>query len=128
MPTATEQRVYALLHRMPDEGLAAAKQLFWTELNYDRVNAPLSRRNWPQRTAGVLSGDPHILAHHESQFGTFEIIHAQLTSHPAGRGFPLSLMAERGAYPKSCTSWTCVLCETLAWPEPLPPGGNTHRN
>ena len=30
-------------------------------------------------------------------------------------------------YPKSCTSCTCVLCETLAWPEPLPPGGNAYR-
>ena len=28
-------------------------------------------------------------------------------------------------YPKSCTSLTCVLCETLACPEPLPPGEYT---
>ena len=36
MPTPTEQRVYDLLRRMPTGGLSAAKQLFWTELNYDR--------------------------------------------------------------------------------------------
>ena len=95
MPTATEQRVYDLLHRMPGDGLAAVKQLFWTELNYDRVNAPLSRRNWPGRAAAALADDPHILAHHKSHFGTFEIIHAQLTPSQVSRGFPLSLTAER---------------------------------
>jgi integrase len=34
----------------------------------------------------------------------------------------------QGPYPKSCTSLTCVLCEALARPEPLPPGGHTYRN
>jgi len=36
-------------------------------------------------------------------------------------------VTEIGPYPKSCTSWTCVLCETLTWPEPLPPGGDTNQ-
>jgi superfamily I DNA/RNA helicase len=95
MPTEAQERVYKQLQRLPGDGLAAAKQLFWTELNYDRVNAPLSRRHWPERATGVLADDPLILAHHESQFGGFDIIHAQLAPSQVGRGFPLSLTAER---------------------------------
>lgn len=56
MPTPTEQRVYDLLHRMSADGLTAAKQLFWTELNYDRVNERLSTRDWPERV-GEAAGE-----------------------------------------------------------------------
>ena len=54
MPTPTEQRVYD--HRMSADGLTAAKQLFWTELNYDRVNERLSTRDWPERV-GEAAGE-----------------------------------------------------------------------
>ena len=95
MPTKTQERVYKLLHRMPDDGLAAAKQLFWTELNYDRASEPLSRRNWPDRAHDTLAGNPLLLAQHSSQFGSFDVIYAQLAPDQRGRGFPLSLTAER---------------------------------
>jgi hypothetical protein len=34
MPNETQKRVLYLLHLLPTDGLAAAKQLFWTELNH----------------------------------------------------------------------------------------------
>jgi len=95
MTTHTQQRVYDLLGRMPAHGLAAAKQLFWTELNYDRANAPLSRRNWPDRAGDALDGDPIILAQHQSQFGSFDVVYGRLAAAYRGRDFPLSLTAER---------------------------------
>jgi len=95
MTTQTQQRVYDLLGRMPAHGLAAAKQLFWTELNYDRANAPLSRRNWPDRAGDALDGDPIILAQHQSQFGSFDVVYSRLAAAYRGCDFPLSLTAER---------------------------------
>ena len=95
MPTQTEERVYELLQQMPRDGLAAAKRLFWTELNYDHANAPLSRRNWAERAGEALDGDPALLARHESAFGPFDVIYARLSPEPRGRGFPLALTAER---------------------------------
>jgi hypothetical protein len=80
MSTRTQERVYDLLHRMPQAGLAAAKQLFWTELNYDRANDLLPRRGWPDRAQSALESDPLLLAQHRSQFGSFDVISARLTS------------------------------------------------
>ncbi len=91
MPTEVQQRVYDLLHQMSDSGLKAAKQLFWTELNYERANKPLSRRRWPDRAREVLAADPLILAEHDD----FHVLYAPLAEKQRGRAFPLSLMAER---------------------------------
>jgi hypothetical protein len=95
MPTDTDRRVYELLHRMPSEGLATAKQLFWTELNYDHANVLLSHREWPDRARHALAEAPIILARHQSQFGSFDVIYAPLSPEQPGRDFPLSLTAER---------------------------------
>ncbi len=38
------------------------KDLFWSKLNYDRVNKELSRRNWSDRIASELASDPLLLA------------------------------------------------------------------
>lgn len=95
MPTETQDRVYEQLQRLPRDGLAAAKQLFWTELNYDRTSTPLSRRNWPDRAQRALDDEPLLLAQHRSQFGAFDVIYACLSPEYEGRDFPLSLTAER---------------------------------
>lgn len=47
------------------------KHLFWTELNYDRANQPLSTRNWDDNERALVSGDPLLLAEH----GDFHIIY-----------------------------------------------------
>jgi hypothetical protein len=91
----TRRAVYDLLHRMPGEGLPAAKQLFFTELNYPRVDSPLSYRSWPDRVKQTLTGPPILLARHHSQFGDFDVIYAEMSPEWEGRTFPLSVAAER---------------------------------
>ena len=49
----------SLLNLNREKGL---KDLFWTQLNYDRVNQELSRRNWSDRLADELAQDPLLLA------------------------------------------------------------------
>ncbi len=80
---------------MPTDGIEAVKRLFWTELNYDRANEPLSVRGWPDSLKALLQDAPVILAQHQSQFGSFDVIYARLASEQRGRVFPLSLTAER---------------------------------
>ena len=95
MPTDTQQRVYELLHRVPTQGLSAVKQLFCTELNYDHTSELLSDRQWPEGVRPLLEDVPTIIAQHESEFGSFDVIHTRLSAEQHGRTFPLSLAAER---------------------------------
>lgn len=55
-----EQCVLKLLKDL--RGLEPLKKLFWSELNYDRVNQPLSRRGWSQTAANALAEDPILFA------------------------------------------------------------------
>ncbi|MGH3145720.1 MAG: hypothetical protein ACRDTR_07940 [Rubrobacter sp.] len=68
-------------------GLDPLRRLFWSELNYDREDAPLSRRGWPDTVSGVLTEDPVVLA--TGADGGFEVIHRRLDSER------LSLQAAR---------------------------------
>jgi hypothetical protein len=43
-------------------GIENLKQLVLSELNYDRANQTLSRRNWPDGTERLLAEDPLLLA------------------------------------------------------------------
>ena len=43
-------------------GLDDLKQLFWTELNYERENTPLSDRGWPDVARAALAQAPLLLA------------------------------------------------------------------
>ena len=58
-------------------GTEPLKRLFWTELNYERVNRPLSRRGWGETAAGALADDPVLFARGGDDF---HIIHAPLNS------------------------------------------------
>ena len=78
MSSESQDRVHDLLKEMPSHGIKAAKQLFWSELNYDRANQRLSRRKWPERARAVLADAPLILARHETQFGDFDVVYARL--------------------------------------------------
>jgi hypothetical protein len=53
------------------------KQLFWSELNYSRVNTPLSRRGWNATAAGSLAADPVLFA---TGGDGFHIIHSRLST------------------------------------------------
>jgi hypothetical protein len=51
------------------------KQLFWSELNYSRVNTPLSRQKWNAMAAESLAADPVLFA---IGGDGFHIIHSRL--------------------------------------------------
>jgi hypothetical protein len=70
------QSVYKLLSSL--RGLEPLKKLFWSELNYERENQTLSRRNWPEKTAEALTEDPILLA---SGGEDFQVIYARLNSN-----------------------------------------------
>ncbi|MGA3168538.1 MAG: TaqI-like C-terminal specificity domain-containing protein [Terriglobia bacterium] len=56
-------------------GLDPLKQLFWSELNYSRVNTPLSRQKWNATAAESLAADPVLFA---TGGDGFHIIHSRL--------------------------------------------------
>ncbi len=56
-------------------GLEPLKQLFWSELNYSRVNTPLSRRGWNATATDSLAADPVLFA---TGGDGFHIIHSRL--------------------------------------------------
>jgi hypothetical protein len=91
----TTQRVYDLLVQLPKDGLNAAKRLFWTALNYDRVNQPLSDRDWSDAPRAALADTPLLLARYQSASGAFDIIFIKLAAKGGSWVFPLSLSAER---------------------------------
>ena len=95
MADAHTQAVLDLLHALSRTGLPAARRLFWSELNYDRVDEPLPTRAWPAAVSDLLAEEPVLLAQHASPAGNFDIVH--ITLHPEARGhnFPLSVAAER---------------------------------
>ena len=70
-----QQSVLKLLQQF--QGTEPLKQLFWSELNYDRVNTQLSRRGWADAVAGGLADDPLLLA---SGANDFHVIYSRLTS------------------------------------------------
>ncbi len=70
-----QQSVLALLQSC--RGIEPLKQLFWSELNYDRVNQPLTRRGWKEGIASLLADDPVLFA---SGADAFHVIYARLAS------------------------------------------------
>jgi type I restriction-modification system DNA methylase subunit len=59
------------------QGLNPLKELFWSELNYDRENQSLSRRGWSDPVSQLLAEDPLLLASANSEF---HIIYGRLQS------------------------------------------------
>ena len=70
-----EQSVLELLEDLC--GLEPLKKLFWSELNYDRVNQPLSRRGWNQTAANALAEDPVLFAG-GGQNNDFHVVYSRL--------------------------------------------------
>ena len=73
-----QQTVLELLKNL--RGLEPLKELFWSELNYDRVNEPLSRRTWTDTAAQALAEDPVLFAGGGSS-NDFHVIYARLASN-----------------------------------------------
>jgi len=73
-----QQSVHNLLKQFT--GLEPLKQLLWSELNYQRVNQPLSRRDWSTTAATALAEDPILFAS-GGQDDTFHVIYARLANN-----------------------------------------------
>lgn len=72
-----QQTILDLLKNL--KGLEPLKQLFWSELNYERVNQPLSRRGWSDAASTGLTDDPVLFAS-GGQDNEFHVIYARLTT------------------------------------------------
>ncbi len=72
--TGFRQSIYDLLARW--RGLDSLKELFWTQLNYGRVNQPVSTAGWPQAAAEPLGGAPLIFG----EAGEFKILYVPLAA------------------------------------------------
>jgi hypothetical protein len=73
--TDRQQSVLNLLQNL--KGQDQLKQLFWTELSYDKANSPLSRKGWGEQASGALAEDPVLFALGAKDF---HVIHARLKS------------------------------------------------
>jgi len=78
-----QQQVQDLLQGL--RGIEPLKKLFWSELNYQRVNQPLSRRVWPELASNALADDPVLFAS-GGEGGAFHVIYCRLTSQNLSRG------------------------------------------
>ena len=58
------------------KGSESLKELFWSELNYDRVNQPLSRHNFPKGANDALADAPLLFA----ESNDFHILYCRLAS------------------------------------------------
>jgi len=58
--TEHHQTVLSLLQNF--QGPEKLKQLFWSELNYERINQPLPRSRWNETAAKALAEDPLLFA------------------------------------------------------------------
>src|SRR6266480_2334077 len=57
---ANQQSVLELLENL--NGLDPLKELFWNQLNYDRVNQSISRKAWNETASKALADDPLVFA------------------------------------------------------------------
>ena len=60
-------------------GIEPLRELFWTELNYDRQNDEISRRGWTETAKNALTDDPILFATGGID-DDFEVIYAHLNS------------------------------------------------
>lgn len=72
-----QQNVLDLLKQL--RGIEPLKQLFWSELNYQRVNQPLSRRGWTESASNALADDPVLFAG-GGENNDFHVIYSRLAS------------------------------------------------
>src|SRR5438046_3037567 len=74
---ANQQSVLDLLENL--NGLDPLKELFWNQLNYDRVNQSISRKGWNETASKALADDPLVFAG-GGENNDFKIIVGRLNS------------------------------------------------
>jgi len=74
------ERQQTVLNILRDfRGLESLKQLLWSELNYQRVNQPVTRQGWTDTASKALAEDPMLFAG-GGQDNAFHVIYARLDS------------------------------------------------
>ena len=81
-PLELQQSIYNSLKNL--NNLDGLKKLFWSQLNYERVNKTLSRRGWSPRVGNELAEDPLLLASGGTD-NAFQVIYARLKSERLAR-------------------------------------------
>jgi len=67
-----QESVHGILRNL--RSLEGLKELFREQLDYDLINLPISRQDWPEGAAASLAEDPLLLAGQED----FHIIYGRL--------------------------------------------------
>ena len=62
MASDNRSAVQTLLRALPTRKLDALKQLFWSQLNYDRASALLAMAAWPAELKTSVAEPPQIFA------------------------------------------------------------------
>lgn len=86
--------VQALLRALPTQKVAALKQLFWAELNYDRAGVTLAMTDWPDALRSLLAEAPQLFATAGEGDG-FHVIYCRLRGANQGELQPPALGDER---------------------------------
>lgn len=60
MDNSRKHSVFQILSNWKES--ESLKELFWRELNYNRVNQPLPRRDFPKAADNALAEDPLLFA------------------------------------------------------------------
>ncbi len=79
----THSTVWQLLRDL--SGTDPLKELFWSQLNYQRINEPISRRGWPALVSEALTESPVLFAA-GGQDDAFQVIYCRLASEKLRRG------------------------------------------
>ncbi|HRR41209.1 MAG TPA: Eco57I restriction-modification methylase domain-containing protein, partial [Syntrophales bacterium] len=76
---SNQERQQTILNILKDfKGTDPLKTLFWSELSYQRINEPLSRRGWPESAATTVAEDPVLFAG-GGENNDFHVIYTRLT-------------------------------------------------
>ncbi len=75
LSSEVEQRIQPILSEI--HGIESLKQLFWSELNYDRANQALPRDAWPAEKRDLLAEDPLVFATGGAD-GAFQILYCRI--------------------------------------------------
>lgn len=75
--TANQQSILDLLQNL--DGLEPLKKLFWDQLSYERISAPISRKGWSDAAEKALAEDPLVFAG-AGENNDFKVILARLDS------------------------------------------------
>ena len=66
-------------------GTEPLKELFWSQLNYNRANKPITRRGWAEGTSALLHEDPLLLATGGGD-NDFQVVYSRLAENRLALG------------------------------------------